>query len=235
MLRERESPVSSPASSQGYQCCWARAPRLWSHFTASFKALSPDMVTLWIKAFHIWIGERGVGSVHNTSTSGHLMRRTDSLERPWCWERLRAGGEGDDRGWDGWMASLTQWTWVWVNSGSWWRTGRPGNAAGHGVTKSGIRLINMDIFAVCYFAYTIWPLASKDLHPSHIQSYIHSVLRPQKSQTITESIQSPKFHQLSSPKCHHLNPFSELWVRLWVYFIPGHNSSLLWTPVKLKR
>ena len=37
-----------------------------------------------------------------------------------CWERLRTGGEGDDRGWDGWMASLTRWTWVWVNSGSWW-------------------------------------------------------------------------------------------------------------------
>ena len=53
---------------------------------------------------------------------GHLMRRTH-WKRPWCWERLRAGGEGDDRGWDGWMASLTQWTWVWVNSGSWWWTG----------------------------------------------------------------------------------------------------------------
>ena len=46
--------------------------------------------------------------------------------KDWCWERLRAGGEGDDRGWDGWMASLTQWTWVWVDSGSWWWTGRPG-------------------------------------------------------------------------------------------------------------
>ena len=43
-----------------------------------------------------------------------------------CWEGLGAGGEGDDRGWDGWMASLTRWTWVWVNSGSWWWTGRPG-------------------------------------------------------------------------------------------------------------
>ena len=42
-----------------------------------------------------------------------------------CWERLRAGREGD-RGWDGWMASPTQWTWVWVNSRSWWWTGRPG-------------------------------------------------------------------------------------------------------------
>ena len=42
------------------------------------------------------------------------------------WERLRAGGEGDNRGWDGWMASLTRWTWVWVDSGIWWWTGRPG-------------------------------------------------------------------------------------------------------------
>ena len=48
------------------------------------------------------------------------------LKRSWCWERLRARGEGDDRGWDGWMASLTQCTWVWVNSRSWCWTGRPG-------------------------------------------------------------------------------------------------------------
>ena len=47
-------------------------------------------------------------------------------KRLWCWEGLGAGGEGDDRGWDGWMASLTRWTWVWGNSGSWWWTGRPG-------------------------------------------------------------------------------------------------------------
>ena len=52
----------------------------------------------------------------------HLMRRADSLER---WEGLKVEGEGDDRGWDGWMASLTQWTWIWVCSGSWWWTGRP--------------------------------------------------------------------------------------------------------------
>ena len=48
------------------------------------------------------------------------------LKRHWCWERLKAGGEGDDRGWDGWMALLTQWAWVWVNSGSEWCTGSPG-------------------------------------------------------------------------------------------------------------
>ena len=48
------------------------------------------------------------------------------LKRPWCWERLKAGGEGNDRGWDGWMASPTQWTLVWAGSRSWWWTGRPG-------------------------------------------------------------------------------------------------------------
>ena len=47
-------------------------------------------------------------------------------KRLWCWEGLGAGGEGDDRGWDGWMASPARWTWVWVNSGSWWWTRRPG-------------------------------------------------------------------------------------------------------------
>ena len=47
-------------------------------------------------------------------------------KRLWCWEGLGAKGEGDDRGWDGWMASLTRWTWAWVNSGNWWWTGRPG-------------------------------------------------------------------------------------------------------------
>ena len=56
---------------------------------------------------------------------GHLMRRTDSLEKTWCWESLRAGEEGDDRRWDGWMASLIWWTWVWTSSGSWWWTGKP--------------------------------------------------------------------------------------------------------------
>ena len=59
---------------------------------------------------------------------GHLMQRTDSLEesQSFCWERLKAEGEGDGRGGDGWMASPTWWTWVWAISGSWWWIGRPG-------------------------------------------------------------------------------------------------------------
>ena len=58
-------------------------------------------------------------------------------KRPWCWEGLGAGGEGDDRRWDGLMASLTWWTWVWVNSESWWCTGRPGMVRFMGLQRVG--------------------------------------------------------------------------------------------------
>ena len=58
--------------------------------------------------------------------SDHLMRRTDSLKKTLMLERLGAGGDGDDGGWDGWMASPTRWTGVWASSRSWWWTGKPG-------------------------------------------------------------------------------------------------------------
>ena len=61
----------------------------------------------------------------NSNTLASWCEELIHLKRSWCWERLKAG-EGDDRGWDGWMASPVQWTWVWVNSGTWWWTGRPG-------------------------------------------------------------------------------------------------------------
>ena len=56
---------------------------------------------------------------------GHLMRRTDSLGKTLCWKKLKAGREGDNIRWDGWVASPTQWTWVWVSSRSWWWTRKP--------------------------------------------------------------------------------------------------------------
>ena len=61
----------------------------------------------------------------NSNTLATWFEELTHLKRPWYWERLKAE-EGNDRGWDGWMASLSQWTWVWVNPGSWWWTGRPG-------------------------------------------------------------------------------------------------------------
>ena len=62
----------------------------------------------------------------NSNTLATWCEELTYWKWPWCWERLEAGEEGDNRGWDGWMASPTQWTWVWVNSGNWWWTGRPG-------------------------------------------------------------------------------------------------------------
>ena len=55
-----------------------------------------------------------------------LCKQLTHWKRPWLWERLKAEGEEGDRGWDGWMASLIQWSWTWANSWRWWRTGKPG-------------------------------------------------------------------------------------------------------------
>ena len=76
----------------------------------------------------------------NSSTLATLCEELTHWKKLWCWEGLGAGGGGDDRGWDSWMASLTRWMWVWVNSGSWWWTGRPGVLWFHGVAKSWTRL-----------------------------------------------------------------------------------------------
>ena len=62
----------------------------------------------------------------NSNTLGTWCEELTHLKRPWCWEWLKAGGEGANTGWNGWMASPTGWTWVCVNSGSWWWTGKPG-------------------------------------------------------------------------------------------------------------
>ena len=78
------------------------------------------------KGNHSWIFMERLMLKLKLQYFGHLMWRADSFEKTWCWEGLGAGGEADERGWDGWMASPTQWAWVWVNSGSWWWTGKLG-------------------------------------------------------------------------------------------------------------
>ena len=77
------------------------------------------------------------GLMLNLQYFGHLMRRADAFERPWYQERSKAVGKGGDRGWDGWMTSLTQWTRVWVGSGSWWWTGKPGVLQSMGSQRAG--------------------------------------------------------------------------------------------------
>ena len=68
---------------------------------------------------------------------GHLMWELSHMKRPWYWERWKAGGEGGDREWDGWLASPTRWTWVWLGSRSWWWTGKPGMLQSVGLQRVG--------------------------------------------------------------------------------------------------
>ena len=103
---------------------------------------------------------------------GLLIEELTHLKRPWCWERLKAEGEGDARGWDGWMASPTRWTWVWVNSGSWWWTGRPGvlqligsQRVGHGwATELNCLLSSWTQYSGCHL--TLWVFLTPSCVPS---------------------------------------------------------------------
>ena len=92
-----------------------------------------------------WTARRSVLGVNwkdwcwswNSNTLATWCKDLTHLKRLWCWERLRARGGGDYRGWDVWMVSPVQWTWVWVDSGSWWWTGRPGVLWFMGLQRAG--------------------------------------------------------------------------------------------------
>ena len=87
--------------------------------------------------FYLFRDMRNNSTNRNSNTLATGCEELTHWKRPWCWEKLNAGGEGDDRGWDGWMSSLTQWTWVWVNFGSWWWTARPGMLQSMGSQRVG--------------------------------------------------------------------------------------------------
>ena len=71
----------------------------------------------------------------NSNTSATWCEELTHQKRPWCWERLRAEREDNNRVWEGWMASLSRWTWVWVSSGRWWWTGKPGMLQSTGLQR----------------------------------------------------------------------------------------------------
>ena len=81
----------------------------------------------------------------NSNTLATWCEELTHWKRPRCWERLKIGGEGGDRGWDGWMASLTEWTWVWGNSEIWWWTGRPGVLQCMGSQRVGTTELNPNV------------------------------------------------------------------------------------------
>ena len=109
------------------------APKNWCFWTMVLKkTLESPLDCREIQPVHpkgdqswVFIGRTDAEAETPVLWPPHVKKLTH-WKRPWCWEGLGAGGEGDNREWDGWMASLTRWTWVWINSKSWWWTGRPG-------------------------------------------------------------------------------------------------------------
>ena len=73
----------------------------------------------------------------SSNTLASRCKELTHWKRPWCWESLKAGGEGDNREWDGWMTSPTWWTWIWASSGSWWWTRKPGVLQSMGLQRVG--------------------------------------------------------------------------------------------------
>jgi len=103
----------------------------------------------------------------NSNTLATWCEELTHWKRPWCWERLKAGGEGDDRGWDGWMPSPTQWTWAWVNSGSWWWTGRSGMLQSMGLQRVGhdwATELNLTEYSILYMYHIFFIHSSVDGH-----------------------------------------------------------------------
>ena len=94
------------------------------------------MAHLWVLTVASWPAYRFIRRPKYCSFS-FFGEELTPWKRPWSWERLKAGGDGDDRGWDGWMASLTQWTWIWANSGNWWWAGKPGELHSIGSQRDG--------------------------------------------------------------------------------------------------
>ena len=134
--KQRHYFVNKVLSSQGYGFSSGHyGCESWTVKKAECRRIDVFELWCWRRPLRVpWTARRSVLGVHwkdwcwswNSSTLATWCKELTHLKRPWCWEGLGAGGGGDDRGWDGWMASLTWWTWVWVNSGSWWWAGRPG-------------------------------------------------------------------------------------------------------------
>ena len=127
----------------------------WTVKKAEHRRIDPFELWCWRRLLRVpWTARRSNQSILNEISPGISLegmmlklklqyflatscKELTHWKRPWCWEGLGAGEEGDDGGWDGWMASLTRWMWIWVNSRSWWWTGRAGMLQSMGSQRVG--------------------------------------------------------------------------------------------------
>ena len=136
------------------------APKNWCFWTVELeKTLESRLDCKEIKPVNpkgnqSWIFIRRTVAETEAPIFGYLRQRADTMKWSWFWERVRARGELNDRGWDGWMASLTQWTWVWVNSGNWWWTGRPGVLQSMGSQRVGHNLTTTKFLLFINYPYS---------------------------------------------------------------------------------
>ena len=134
--------------------CWRRVLKLpWTARRSNQSILKEISLEYSLEGLMSW----------NSHTLATWCEELTHLKRRWCWEILKAGRKGGNRGWDGWMASLVQWTWVWVSSGSWWWTGRPGMLQSVGLLKRvrhdwETELTELMAFPVIMYGYEIWLL-----------------------------------------------------------------------------
>ena len=179
---------------------------------------------------------------------GHLMWRADLLERPWCWERLKAKGEGEDRGWDSWMASLTQQAWVWANSGRQWSTRKPS----YGEAKSWTWLSNwttttvktcMTSGGLCMTSGGLWLFKPKWEEDWQVETeglpwrqvYLSLILK-------TWSLPAPSVWRLKLSMCHsqrkHSSMFLVAVISIHILLVTGtrnmdcFNSQSIWSCMK---
>ena len=152
-LKEEKRVLCNQARPSRKACILERIKVIVSAIVASWICLQAwPMNILWKDCCWKW----------NSNTLATWCEELTHMKRPWCWERLKAGGEGNDRGWDGWMASLTQWTWVWVNSGSWWWTGRPGVLQSMGLQRvrhdwaTELNWLSHPWNSLCKYAFSTW-------------------------------------------------------------------------------
>ena len=132
----------------------------------------------------------------NSSTLATWCEELTHWKRPWFWERLKARGEGDNRGWDGWMASPTQWTWVWASYGGWWWTGKAGVLQCMGFQRSGpywetelnwgVTLAHSFLFSSCFNGRKAFPI--RDVKTYLLTHFgIHTLTLSQRSYTVNYS------------------------------------------------